>query len=188
MLKIEKGERNYLSTKKRKGIFYTLLFLVIGIIIFLIGYFLNKKSTANIFTILAVLMALPGAKMLTNVIVLMPFHDVSVEDEQKLLLLLPEHSELLSSVVFTSTEKVMNLDFIWVWDGYVYGCLGKKDQDLAYMQGYLSKGIHNYVDHYQVKLFEDQNAFKKAIKMATAKGCTKEEREQVMEYLLSLII
>lgn len=187
-MKILKGERIYLSTQKKKGIFYTFLFLLIGIVIFLIGYFLNKKSTANIFTVLAMLMVLPGAKMLTNVIVLMPFHDASVEVEQMLLPLLPERSELISSAVFTSPEKVMNLDFIWAWDGYVYGCLGKENQDLAYIERYLSKGIHNYVDYYEVKMFENKDTFIHAIKMATRKECTRDQREQVINYLLSLII
>lgn len=188
MLKTEKGNRNYISSKKMAGIIYTLIFALIGIIIFLVGYFLNKRSNANIFTVLAILMVLPGAKMLTNVIILLPFHDSGADEEAELLAVVPKDSFLLSSVVFTSTEKVMNLDFLWIGDGYVYGCLGKKDQDLAYMQGYLSKGVHNYVDNYQIKLFQNQDMLKKSIKTASAKGCTEEEQEQVREYILSLIV
>lgn len=186
--KEEKGSRRYLLTKKQQGIFYTLLCLLIGVAIYFTGYFLNKKSNANIFTILAMLMALPGAKMLTNVIVLFPFHTVSEEREQKMQTVIPEGSRLLTGVVFTSPEKIMNLDFLWLGDGYVYGCLGREGQDMAYIQAYLSKGVHNYGEHYQIKIWKDAGALEKAVAAAVSKECSGEERELVEEYVLSLII
>lgn len=186
--KAEKGSRRYLLAKKRQGIFYTLLCLLIGAAIYLIGYFLNKKSNANIFTILAMLMVLPGAKMMTNVIILFPFYTVPEEWEENMKAAIPEDSRLLSGVVFTSPEKIMNLDFLWLGDGYVYGCLGKEGQDMAYIQAYLSKGVHNYGEHYQIKLWKDAEALKKAVAAAVPKGCSGEERKLVEEYVLSLII
>ncbi len=185
--KREKGDRNYISSSRRRGLAATLLFAFIGIIIFVVGYYLNKKSNANIFTILAVLMVLPGAKRLTGAIILFPFQDAKESDEARIKEAMPENSRLLSSVVFTSPEKVMNLDFLWIGDGYVYGCLGKEKQDLNYMQSYLSKGVHNCADHFQVKLMKDCDALLKAIRAAAGKGCDPEEREAVEEYLLSLI-
>lgn len=187
-LKRKKGDLKFISSKKTAGLLYTLLCALAGIVIFFIGYFLNKKSNANVFTILAVLMVLPGAKMLTGAIILFPFKDALKEEEDMLKEIIPKDSLLLSSVVFTSPEKVMNLDFIWIGDGYVYGCLGKENQDIAYMQGYLSKGVHNYVTHYQIKLFRDALALKKAIHIAAAKNCTEEEQEKVKDYILSLIV
>lgn len=186
--KEEKGSRGYLLKKKRQGVFYTLLCLLIGVAIYFTGYFLNKKSNANIFTILAMLMVLPGAKMLTNVIVLFPFHTVSEEREQKMRTVIPEGSRLLTGVVFTSPEKIMNLDFLWLGDGYVYGCLGREEQDMAYIQAYLSKGVHNYGEHYQIKIWKDAGALGKAVAAAVPKECSGEERELVEEYVLSLII
>lgn len=186
--KIEKGSRTYLSSRKKAGIFYTSVCALIGIVIFLIGYFLNKKSNANVFTILAVLMVLPGAKMLTNVIILFPFKTVPEEEEHDMKTVIPEGGRLLTGTVFTSTEKVMNLDFIWIGDGYVYGCPGREKQDLAYIQSYLSKGVHNYGEHYQIKIFKDKAAMKKAVKAASAKGCTEEEKKGVEDYIRSLII
>lgn len=126
--------------------------------------------------------------MLTNVIILFPFKTVPEKEEYDMKTVIPEGSQLLTGTVFTSAEKVMNLDFIWIGDGYVYGCPGREKQDLAYIQSYLSKGVHNYGEHYQIKIYKDQKAMKKAVKMAVAKECTERERKQVEEYILSLII
>jgi hypothetical protein len=186
--KKEKGDRTYMSSKRRKELIYTFVFALVGILIFLIGYYLNKKSNANIFTILAVLMVLPGAKMLTGVIVLAPFHDADEKEERAIREIMPEDSLLLSSVVFTSPEKVMNLDFLWIGDGHVYGCLGKEKQDLNYMQAYLSKGVHNYADHVQVKIVKNTEELKRLVKTAKAKECGEDERKAVKEYILSLIV
>lgn len=186
--KKEKGDRTYMSSKRRNQALYTVLFALIGIVIFVVGYYLNKKSNANVFTILAVLMVLPGAKMLTGVIVLAPFHDADEQIEKEIRELIPSDSLLLSSVVFTSPEKVMNLDFIWIGDGYVYGCPGKEKQDLRYIQAYLSKGVHNYADQFQIKIVKDEGELKKIIKTAKGRQCRQEEREAVKDYILSLII
>ena len=63
-MKISRGQLGYLEYKKKRAIAGTIAMAVLGIIVFLVGFFLNDMSNRNIFTVVAVLFALPGAKFL----------------------------------------------------------------------------------------------------------------------------
>ena len=75
-MKISRGELGYLEYKKKKAVLGTVAMAVIGLAIFIIGLFLNKMSNKNIFTVVAVLFALPAAKFLVAYIVAFPYHTV----------------------------------------------------------------------------------------------------------------
>lgn len=194
MKSLEKGDSHYISRKKKRQLSYVLICLITAVIIFIVGYYLNKKSNANIFTILAVLMVLPGAKFFTTLAVLFPYQDAPEEDRQMLMKIRPGEGELLSSLVFTSPEKVMNLDFLWIGDGHVYGCMSsrgdvdKQAKQLVFIQEYLSKGVKNYSDHYHVQIYKQADGMAKAMKSAQPRECTEKERETVKNYLMSLIV
>ena len=69
-------------------------------------------SNRNIFTVVAVLFALPGAKFLVAFIVAFPYHTVGKNSMTKSK---PHHfggMELYTDLVITSSEKVMSLDFV----------------------------------------------------------------------------
>ena len=61
-MKISRGELGYLEYKKKKAVLGTVAMAVIGFAIFIIGLFLNKMSNKNIFTVVAVLFALPRSE------------------------------------------------------------------------------------------------------------------------------
>ena len=67
-----KGCPGYIDAQKKSRIMKTLLYVLIGIAIFVLGLCLNKFEKSNIFTVIAVLMVLPAAKALISVIVLLP--------------------------------------------------------------------------------------------------------------------
>ena len=68
-MKVQRGDFGYIKAKKKKSLTGTLCMAAIGVAIFLTGLFLNKMSNRNIFTVIAILFVLPGAKFLVAYIV-----------------------------------------------------------------------------------------------------------------------
>ena len=67
-------------------------------------------------------------------------------------------------MVFTSSDKVMNLDFMIITDNQLIGLLGKKKQDIKYMENYLKETLTvNKIEGYTVKIFEDEKKFENCI-------------------------
>lgn len=215
------GGFGYIKNRKRKYINKTLLFIGLGIFIFLIGYFLNEQSNRNVFTILAILMVLPGAKALVGYIVFHPFKSVSKERYQSVYEMvkanLPESKaieetmidtimkedvmNLYTDVVFTSPEKVMNLDFLVVSNSRMIGLVGSKKQKIEVLQDYMQKCMTGRKLPFGVKLYEDEKNFLSAVKSFgkgisdSSESLTKEEeskrkknREEVIELLNCLIV
>lgn len=206
-MKIEKGQYNYITYKKKSQFLSMLAMLVIGVVIFFIGLLLSKMSKANIFTVIAVLMVLPGANYLTRFIVLFPYKspDKKQYDEMALLVDKVDGATLLTDMVITSPEKVMNLDFIVVGNDVVLGVPGKSNQDLNYIEQYLTEGIRKYDKKCRVKFYPEYTQFCKEVKKLAdsskrdKKGLDQteelkedksgsEKREDVLRYLKSLVV
>lgn len=161
---LERGSFGYIKKKKRRHAGMVLLLLLIGVIIFIIGLFIHKFDRANICTVMAVLMVLPAAKNLVTCIVVFPYKSVSKERYDKISELAGDNAILMTDMVITSPEKVMNLDFVLITDNQVLGLVGKAKQDSAYIEKYLKSSLkENGVDGFVVKIFEDENQFIKCI-------------------------
>jgi len=187
-MKVQRGEFGYIRARKRKALAGALFMAVLGIAVFVTGLLLNKMSNRNIFTVIAVLFVLPGAKYLVALIVTFPYHSVERERFEKVTKVLPEKMELYTDLVITSPEKVMHLDFIAVGNGQVIGLLGNGKQDLPYVRKYLADGVHNWGGGYKVKIMDSEKTFLGEI--AKVEPCEMEEEEEshVKSYLLSLIV
>lgn len=192
MKKREKTEYGYIDYRKKRQLFMTVLMVIIGILIYILGCALNKGENTNVFTVAAILMVLPGAKYLVNFVVLFPFHTPAKEEYEKLKAFEKEGTCLYSDLVITSPEKVMNLDFLLLKEGCVMGVIGKKSQELPYIQKYLSTGVRNWGTNYRVKIYGNYKELLKGVEEAGFKKETaiKDEKEflSVEAYLKSLIV
>ena len=83
-MKINKCDRGYIEAKKKRSILLTLLMALLGIVVFLVGFFLNEMSNRNIFTVAAILFVLPGAKFLVGFIVVFPYRSEAGKDMKRL--------------------------------------------------------------------------------------------------------
>lgn len=180
---MEKGTHGYISYRKKRQIGFTVLITICAIIIFVAGYLLNDNSRNNIFTIIAVLFSLPGAKMLVGFIVVAPFRNITEEKYKKICKAVDETTRICFDLVLTSTEKVMNLDAVAITDHHVIALLGKEKQDSSYIQTYLARTIKNQGYSMEVKLFSDVDKFilrLKAIqKEQASKAIEENENEEV---------
>lgn len=188
MVKCNVGEWGYIEKKKWRQLIFTVLMALIGIGIFLIGYYLKGKSNQSIFTVFAVLMVLPGAKFFVSFVVLAPYHTPKREQYEELIRIMPKNSKLFSDMVITSPEKIMNLDFILVSNHHVLGLIGKSNQDSSYIQSYLTKGVRNWGSNEIVKMYSSYEELVKAIKKISEKEINPKEEEKIIAYLTSLVV
>lgn len=187
-MKIERGGFGYIAARKKRALFGVLLLAVLGVGIFLLGLFLNKMSNRNIFTVLAVLFVLPGAKFLTRLIVLYPYQSVERKRYDKVKEKLVSGAILYTDLVITSPEKVMHLDFAVVGNGQVLALLGTGKQELSYVKKYLTEGVRNWGSGYTVKVTDSEKTFLADVAAMKEKEVDGEEEAKVCSYLTSLIV
>ena len=170
-----KCQFGYTNKQKRFQFAMLMLYVLIGVGLFLIGLAVHK-TRANLFTVLGILMVLPAAKRVIALVLMVPRKSVEKERFEKVRAALPESAALLTDYVFTSTEKVMSLDFVIVMNKNVYGIKDGKKTDDAYVGNYLSETISADARGYRVQLFENEEAFLKMLKRSERKEETAEER------------
>lgn len=176
-MKLEKGKQGYIKQRKKVDLIWLLAFIALGIGIFLTGYFVTK-TRANIFTVLAVLMVLPGAKRIVALFVLMPRKSVSKERYDKVKEAIGE-ATMYTDYVFTSTEKIMHLDFLVVKNGNVLGVIAPSKQDTDYLKTYLKETVKKSCSNYHVKFFnKEEDMLQYVLRMS------KREREEQQEKAL----
>lgn len=189
-IKGTKCEFGYISSQKKFQALMLLLYIGIGVGLFLAG-FLITGTRANLFTVLGILMALPAAKRVIALVVMVPRRSVEKERYDKMKSVLSGDSALLTDYVFTSTEKIMNLDFVVIYRKNVIGILGRDGQDIKYMTDYLQNGIEEIASSYHVRIFfSDEDFYKFYKKMPESAGEDDDETKQdeVVKHLKILAV
>lgn len=187
-MKAGKGELGYIDGRKKRALLGVVAMAAIGVAIFLVGLLLNKMSNRNLFTVIAVLFVLPGAKYLVALIVMLPYHSAPRERYEKVKEKLAPGAALYADLVITSPEKVMHLDFAVVGNGQVLALLGEGKQELSYVKKYLTDGVRNWGEGYAVNVVESEKAFLADVSAMGEKDVDEEEEAKVRSYLLSLIV
>lgn len=174
---MDKGTYGYIKYKKNKQLRNTIIIALIGIIIFVVGYLLNDNSRNNVFTIIAILLALPGAKMLVGYLIVAPYKSVDHKKYEQVCNVASPGVVILSDLVITSPDKVMNLDLVVVDNHHVIALQGKEGQDIPYIQTYLMRTIKNQGYSSEVKVLTDFNKF--LLQVQTLGYSKKQEQKQV---------
>ena len=137
--KLERGEYGYLKQRKNKALFGMFLMVLIGFAIFGFGLLLNKMEATNIFTVIAICMVMPAAKFFVSYVVLFPYQPISMETKGRLASYAKNDDTVLYDVVFTSSEKVMHLDCIYVTGHQIIGYTSRAKDNVQVMHEYLKK-------------------------------------------------
>lgn len=184
-MKVEKGMQGYINSRKKIDFLWLLAFIALGIAIFFAGYLINR-TRANIFTVLAVLMVLPGAKRLVALFVMLPRKSVEKERYEYVKNAVGDGT-LYTDYVFTSTERIMHLDFLLVKNGNVLGVIAPSKQNVDYLKEYLTDSVHKISEHYHVKLFDNDEAFLKQVKRLSQAEVEKGREKALLDFLNSSI-
>ncbi len=208
-----KGSYQYITRKKKAYILKTLMYIGIGIAIYVLGLCLNKFQSNNVFTILAILMVLPGAKALVAVVVFWPFASVTKDRvhtvyeslktnfsdiaEEDTVRCIPEAIDgrlnVYIDMVFTSPEKVMNLDFLVITGSRMIGLQGRKKPALSVLQTYIHDSLTKRGLSFGVKLYDNEEAFLKALKglrpeSLESENNSKKDRDEAIEFIEAIIV
>lgn len=176
---MDKGTHGYIKYKKNKQLRDTIIIALIGIIIFVVGYLLNDNSRNNVFTIITILLALPGAKMLVGVIIVAPYRSMNDKKYEQVCNVISPNTTMISDLVITSPDKVINLDCIVVDDHHVIALSGKEGQDISYIQTYLMRTIKNQGYSPEVKVLTDFSKF--LLRVKTLGNSKEQEQAQVAQ-------
>ena len=98
-----KGTKNYIDTQKKFEVIRTIIYFILPLGLFLIGY-LTTKSKMNVLTVVAVVGCLPACKSLVGAIMFLRFHSLKVEYCEKIEEVRKELPQLYD-LVFTTYDK-----------------------------------------------------------------------------------
>lgn len=182
--KKERGEYGYLKQKKQGALSGTLFMVLLGIVIFIIGLLLNKMETANIFTVIAVCMVMPAAKYFVSYVVLLPYRPMNAATKERLDSYAKEGDTILYDVVFTSSEKVMHLDCIYVTGHQIIGYTSRTKDKVDVIQDYLKKELKLRLNSYTVYIATDEKQIKDRMKLRGEEtAVSTEAKEEVLSML-----
>jgi len=139
--KLERGEYGYLKQRKQNALTGTFLMVLTGVAIFMLGLLLNKMEVRNLFTVIAVCMVIPAAKYFVSYVVLFPYRPVELSVKERLASYAKDGDAVLYDVVFTSSEKVMHLDCIYITGHQIIGYTSRVKDNVQIMQEYLKKEL-----------------------------------------------
>lgn len=145
-----KGEQGYIDYKKKLQSLIVILFIAAGLSMFFVCKAVIGTSR-NLGTVLAVLLTLPAAKALVNLILFLPHKSVGPEFADTVEALKAEGDRYYYDLVFTSEQSTMHLDFLCVRGSELiaYSKDGaKQEKILSYFTDSMKKrgvGIHMHI-------------------------------------------
>ncbi len=188
--KLERGQYGYLKQRKQKALYGTFLMVLIGVAIFVLGLLLNKMEATNLFTVIAVCMVMPAAKYFVSYVVLFPYKPMDAETKERLDSYAKDGDTVLYDVVFTSSEKVMHLDCIYVTGHQIIGYTSRAKDNVQIMQDYLKKELILRCLSYVVYIATEEKQLKDRMKLRgdeTAETNT-EAKEEVLSMLRTFTV
>lgn len=186
--KLERGEYGYLGQKKQKALFGTFLMVLIGIVIFIVGLLLNKMEATNLFTVIAVCMVMPAAKYFVSYVILLPYKAINVETKERLASYAEENDTVLYDVVFTSSEKVMHLDCIYVTGHQVIGYTSRAKDNVQVIQEYFKKELKIRQLSYTVYITSEEKKVKDRMKLCKEENMDAGAKEEVLSMLRTFTV
>ena len=183
--KLERGEYGYLKERKRRALTGTFLMMLVGLAIFLLGLLLNKMEVTNLFTVIAVCMVMPAAKYFVSYVVLFPYQPVTEETKKHLDAYAKEGDTVLYDVVFTSSEKVMHLDCIYVTGHQIIGYTSRTKDNTQVIQDYFKKELKLRAISYAVYIATQEKQIADRMKLRGEE--TTESGTEVKEEVLSML-
>lgn len=188
MKHIERCEYGHIRAEKRKNLFWALLMVAIGIAIFLLGLCLNKFDKRNIFTVAAVMFVLPMARYLTMWIVLLPYRTPERTLFEQVREVMPEGSILFSDYVFTSGERAMGLAFFVLTGNKLIGLAAREKEKTEKITAFLTTELKRREISGKIELYKDTDRFLQEVKKVTEVTKTKQEMQELVEFLRSLAV
>jgi len=95
---------------------------------------------------------------------------------------------IFTDYIFTSTEKIMMLDFMVVTGGTIFILPSSINKDQDYVKKYLTDGIKKWSTVFDIKFVWDDEKLLAGLKNLQESKVVSRERREVLEYLKSLAV
>ena len=99
-----------------------------------------------------------------------------------------EENVIFTDYIFTSTEKVMMLDFLVVMKETVFIMPSPTNNDQDYVKNYLVKGIRNVSDQFDISFVWDDDKMINSIEKLHEGAAPLKDRRELIAYLKSLAV
>lgn len=166
----KKGEYGYLNDRLKRQAMLSLLGVVIIIVTILVGY-LRYKTRNNVFTVAAVLVALPTAKVLVGFVICLKNRTPKKEQ----YLELKDKSKtpyILSDLLLTSKENMMPFEFGAISNNNVWLYTSNTKIDKKKAEDYIKSFLRNDIKeakNINVRILGDYNVLLKTVTKITPK-------------------
>lgn len=188
MKRVGRCEYGRIRDVKRRNLLGVLCMIAIGVAIFILGLLLNKFEKRNIFTVVAVLFALPMARYLSTLLVTLPYKTPEKALYEKVKQSVPKGSILFSDYLFSSSERAMGMSFFVLTGNELIGLAAREQEKTDKIKEYLSEEMKRRAIPGKVTVHKEQEKFFSALKKMDAATRTEEEMQELVEFLRSLAI
>jgi hypothetical protein len=157
---ISKGDLGYIDRHKITQLVITLALLVMVVIIYYTGI-IKYDNNKNIYTVLATVSAIPAAKFAVSYIVMFPYKSASKENFERI----KKYSKvnILSDLLVSSTEKIINVEFAAIRDNSVFCYVPDEKYEKVYCEKYIRSFLETECKVSTVKVYKDFGQYEKAV-------------------------
>ncbi len=180
---MNKGDYGYLNSFKKRRLLFTILITGAMALVIGIGLWLNKGDIKNIYTVIGILFALPLARILSGLLVVLPMKTMGKEVQEEILKKISHagSDQFLWNLALSSQDKVRHFPCIIWSDHHVVAWYEGKDEK---PQTYLTNVMKNNCHRVTVEVCNTKDSFLKAAKKVNFGVTSEEEWERIKETIL----
>lgn len=157
MKKVKKGQAGYLTLKMEAQILRTIIYFVLCILIFGLGYW-QTGSKENLLTVVAVVGILPSSKALVDVIVRIPYRTIKPEIAEEIAQK-SNYLTVIYDLIITSSEKIMPVACIVISGNKIFGYTDNKKVDVNLVASNIKKMLASHDYDVSVKILNEYKPF-----------------------------
>lgn len=182
-----KGTRNYINSQKKYEILRTILYFILPLGLFVIGY-VTTKQRANLFTVVAVVGCLPACKSLVGMIMYLRYNSCKKETADEI----DAHTGRLNGLydlVFTSYKQNFVVSHIVVQGNNICGYSENKSFQEKEFQAHLDDILKlDGHKNYSVKIFTDLSKYTDRLKQLNELETENKYVDAVLTTLKSVVL
>lgn len=157
-----KGLFGYLDSQKKYEIARTVLYFLLSLAIFIMGY-ISTKTRANLLTVVAILGCLPACKSAVEMIMYCRYKSLDKESADKINSSIGNLSGLFD-MVFTSYEKNFQVDHMVVRDNCICGYTSYEKLEDALLEKHLTQMLsQDGIKGMTIKVFHDLGKYQERL-------------------------
>lgn len=159
-----KGEYSYMDKRKRKLILLSSLSILTVFIIFITGIILYHTNK-SIYAVIAAVASLPAAKLITLLVVIIPYKSGEKQIYETLLKYKEEQNAVLKcDLAISSTSKVSFIQFAYILNERLYLYSDYKKLDVNFSEKHIKDILSENCNFSSVKIYTDKEKYLSRIK------------------------